>query len=341
MTKEKIKDVLNKNFPSAVCQHCKKVIDIRFSGDFRKLVSRNRTLKEINKTLREDWYKWMNVKNGQIEAMHKMSAKFIELIPEERRENSKKITSEMRDEIRHAEKKFIGKDMQKVYKPGNYSNGNMFPGDSKGSPDESFFRDTVVFIDSAFLEKLSKHFGKGAYLKFDRILFSVKLAEKQRLNCKAIFYYAASPFQSEKPTKEEEKKREGYDRFINKLKEKGVIVREGRCQRLKCEDSFVYKQKAVDILLAMDLMSVPLKYPEIKRIILISSDSDFVPIVRNLEENGVKIVLYTYYEKIRDTPFSISNHLVKSVHKYALLTKEDFLKVPLEKGKNEERENGK
>ena len=81
----------------------------------------------------------------------------------------------------------------------------------------------------------------------------------------------------------------------------------------------------------MDLMSVPLKYPEIKKIILVSSDSDFVPIVENLEESGVKTILYTYYEKIRNTPFSISNHLVKSVHKYVLLTKEDFFMSPLKK----------
>ena len=242
-------------------------------------------------------------------------------------------------ENKMTKKKFIGKfkDIQKVYKSRNSNNSNMYPGDSKGSPDESFSKGTLIFIDSAFLEKLSKHFGKGAYLKFDRILFSVKLAEKQGLNCKNIFYYIAPPFQCEIPTPEEKKKREEYDEFINKLKEKGAIVREGRCQRLKCDDSLVYKQKAVDILLAMDLMSVPLKYPEIKRIILISSDSDFVPIVRNLGENGVKIILYTYYEKIRDTPFSVSNHLVKSVHKYVLLTKEDFFKAPLKKGENERK----
>ena len=214
-----IKDILNKNFPSAVCQHCKKVTDIRFSGDFRRLISRNRTLGEINKTLREDWHRWMNVKNGQIEAMHKIIAELIELIPEEQRENSKKITHEMRDEIKYAEKKFIGKfkDVQKVYKSGNSNNSNMFPGDPKGLPDESFFKETLVFIDETFLEKLSKHFGKGAYLKFDRILFSVKLVEKQGLNCKNIFYYTASPFQGEVPTIEEKKKKEGYNKFINKF----------------------------------------------------------------------------------------------------------------------------
>jgi len=102
-----VKEILHKNFPSVICQHCRKVTNIQFSNDFRKLIARNRTLSEMNKTLREDWHK-MNIKNGQIEAMHKMIAGLIELIPEEHREKTKEITHEMRDEIKHAERKFLG-----------------------------------------------------------------------------------------------------------------------------------------------------------------------------------------------------------------------------------------
>lgn len=222
-------------------------------------------------------------------------------------------------------------EIQKVYKSQKINNTSIYPGDLKRSPDESFFGETLIFIDETFLEKLSKHFGNGKYLKFDKILFAENLAKKQKLNCQGIFYYTAPPFQCEIPTSEEEKKKQGYNRFINKLKEKGVIVREGRCQRLKGDENFIYKQKAVDILLAMDLMSVPLDYPKVKRIILISSDSDFVPIVQSLEEKGVKTILYTYYEKVRDTEFSVSNHLIKLVHKYVLLTKNDFDNSPLKK----------
>ncbi len=230
---------------------------------------------------------------------------------------------------------------ENIYKPLNYDNNSIYPGDLKRSPDESFSRETLVFIDETFLEKLSKHFGTGKYLKFDKVLFAENLAKRQNLNCQKIFYYTAPPFQCEAPTIEEKTKKEGYNRFISKLKEKGIVVREGRCQRLKCEDNFVYKQKAADILLAMDLMSVPLDYPSIKRIILISSDSDFVPIVESLEKKGIKTILYTYYEKIRDTPFSVSNHLVKSVHKYVLLTKEDFDNSPLKKDIKKEVKDGK
>ena len=101
-------------------------------------------------------------------------------------------------------------------------------------------------------------------------------------------------------------------------------IREGRCQRLKIDGKFIYKQKAVDSLAIIDLMSIPLEYPNIKKVILIASDSDFVPAIERLRKLNIKIILYTYYEKGRKAKFSTSNELIKLVHKYVLLTKDDF-----------------
>lgn len=217
----------------------------------------------------------------------------------------------------------------KLYKDGNNNNSNMIPGDLQGSPDESYLFYTIVFIDEAFLSKLSKYFGDDKYLKFDRYLFAKNIARKQKLECKHIFLYIAPPFQGPAPSKEEEKKKEGYDKFIYKLKEKRIFVREGRCQRLKIDGKFEYFQKAVDVLLALDLTNVLIKFPNIKKIILISSDSDFVPVIENLNENRVKTILFTYYEKGRKAIFSTSNELIKSVYKYVLITKRDFKEANL------------
>ena len=227
---------------------------------------------------------------------------------------------------------------RKIYKDKSINHINMLPGDLKRSPDESFFKNSIVFIDGNFLSKLSNHFGEGKYLIYDLIIFSKNLTIKQKLSCQNIFYYTAPPFQSAFPSKEEENKKFGYDRFINKLREKGVIVREGRCQRLKIDGKFEYRQKAVDILLAMDLMSVPLKYKEVKRIILIASDSDFVPVIKSLKDQGISTILYTYYEKKRNTNFSRSNHLIKSVYKYVLLSKKDFDNSKLIKNQEKKHE---
>ncbi len=105
---------------------------------------------------------------------------------------------------------------------------------------------------------------------------------------------------------------------------------------MKIDGKFEYKQKAVDVFLAMDLTNIPVKYPNIKKIILIATDSDFVPVIKNLEEQAIKTILYTYYEKKRNTNFSRSNELIKSVHKYVLLSKQDFDNAPLNKYKFED-----
>ena len=198
---------------------------------------------------------------------------------------------------------------------------------------------TIVFIDAGFLSKLSKHFGNGIYLIYDLLEFLEYLSKKQNLFCKKTFYYTASPFISNNPNQMEIKRKKDYDNFIAKLsRNKNFIIREGRCQRLKIDGEFVYKQKGVDSLAVIDLVNVLIDYPDIKRVIIIASDSDFVPVINNLEKRGIKTILYTYYERGRKATFSTSNELIKSVHKYILLTKEDFTSCPIKKIKEIENE---
>lgn len=213
---------------------------------------------------------------------------------------------------------------KKIYKFQNTKNISMLPGDPSGSPDEFFLENTLIFIDEGFVEKLSKYFGNGKYLKFDKISFSKKLCNKGKLNCLKIFYYTAPPFQSEKPTKEEELRKKGYEKFINKLRKQGVLVREGRCQRLKIDGNFIYKQKGVDTLLTIDLSHVKEDYPKIKKVIIVASDTDFVPVIEDAKKRGIEVILFCYYKRKRDTNFSRSNHLINSCSKYIKLTREDF-----------------
>ena len=192
--------------------------------------------------------------------------------------------------------------------------------------------DVLIFLDAGLLSKLSKYFGKGKYLIYDIIKFSKNLVRKENLNCQQIFYYTAPPFQSQPPLKEEIKRKERYDRFIKKLlKNKEIIISEGRCQRLKLDGKFIFKQKAVDSLMIMDLMRIPIDYPEIKKIIIIASDSDFVPIIKYLRKLNIEVILYTHYSKNRESNLSRSNELLKVVNRYIELTKQDFDNAHLNK----------
>ena len=184
---------------------------------------------------------------------------------------------------------------------------------------------TLILIDAGFLSKLAKYFGGGKYLSYDIITFSKNLASKQKLSCEHVYYYTAPPFQSNSQTKEEAERYKRYENFKNKLsKDKIISIREGRCQRLKIDGRFIYKQKGVDALAIIDLMSIPLEHKDIKKILLIANDSDFVPVVKKLKQIGIEVILYTYYSKKRESSFSRSNELLKTVSRYNSLTKQDF-----------------
>lgn len=95
---------LNKNFPSAKCQQCGEVTDIQFSWCYRQLVTKIKTLREMLKSVRKSQERWMNIKNGQIQAMHRTVAQLIGLLTPEQKAEAKKLTQEMRDSIKKAEK---------------------------------------------------------------------------------------------------------------------------------------------------------------------------------------------------------------------------------------------
>ena len=201
--------------------------------------------------------------------------------------------------------------------------------------------ETIVFIDEGFLDKLTKLLGDGKRLKFDKLKFAKRLAAKQNLAFKHLFYYTCPPFQSENPSETERRMKEGYDKFILALsKNKDITVRQGRCQKIiRSDGSAIYNQKGVDVLLAIDLSRANQDFPEVKKIILVSSDTDFCPVIWDIKQrDDIEIILYTYFDKKRDSKFSLSNELIACCSKCFKLSKEDFISCPIKKC-NDSRES--
>jgi len=197
--------------------------------------------------------------------------------------------------------------------------------------------ETLVFIDEGFLDKLLKLLGDGKRIKFDKFEFAKRIAKKQNLLCKHLFYYTCPPFQSEKPTEEEANRKKGHDKFITALsKNKDLTVREGRCQRILNEKGELeYRQKGVDTLLTIDLGHIKDDFPDIKKIILVSSDTDFCPAIRDIKKRDkIEVILYTYFDRKRRSKFSLSNELINCCSNYFKLTKEDFTSCPINKEKS-------
>ncbi len=186
--------------------------------------------------------------------------------------------------------------------------------------------DTLIFVDDGFFGLVKKKFKKetgnnNKYLQTFR-----NICKKEKLNLKHVFIYTAPPYQSPKPTKNEIFMINRYTNMVKMLKKKKwITLREGRCQRtLNKDKKFDYRQKGVDALIILDMCDFKEDFPDIKKIILIASDSDFVPVIERMKKKGNEIILYTYFDRKRNSRFSTSNHLLKVSSKWVKLEAKDF-----------------
>lgn len=102
------------------------------------------------------------------------------------------------------------------------------------------------------------------------------------------------------------------------MKTRGVIVKEGRCQKIlidKFKQIYTYKQKGVDTHITMDLLTCAFE-KKTNNFILITADTDFVPVIKNIK---IKVILYCLKNKNRK--FFLSNHLLDACDFVGLIKK--------------------
>ena len=180
---------------------------------------------------------------------------------------------------------------------------------------------TIFLIDGGYLSFVSKFFGGGKHLKFKIERFAENICKRNGFKCEEIYFYTAPPYQSPNPTTEENKRKANYDKFtgmLKKIKEIKIHVREGRCQKIKND----FSQKGVDTLITMDLLkSSQDKY--VKNIIILTADTDFVPIIKDIRD-GKNLILAYFTDKKRKSAFTLSNHLWDVFKKKILVEFDDF-----------------
>lgn len=186
--------------------------------------------------------------------------------------------------------------------------------------------DTLIFVDDGFFGLVKKHLQKKAKKDKKYLQTFRNICKNEKLNLKHLFIYTAPPYQSSKPTKKEAFLMSKYQNMVRMLKnKKWITVREGRCQKIINEDGSIdYFQKGVDALIILDMYDFKERYPEVKKIILIASDSDFVPVIKRMKEKGIEIILYTYFDRLRGSKFSTSNHLLNVASKWVRLNESYF-----------------
>lgn len=85
----------------------------------------------------------------------------------------------------------------------------------------------------------------------------------------------------------------------------------------------------------MDLMTLG-QNPDINTIILLACDTDFVPVLNHIRKVcKKKVVLYYFSDRVRGSPFSMSNHILTACDKHVLIELDDFQRSAIFKTKEE------
>lgn len=140
-----------------------------------------------------------------------------------------------------------------------------------------------MFLDGGYLDHVMNQEGRP---RIDYAAFSDAVCQgRERLR---TYYYHCAPYQGPNPTDDERRRFGGYRKFTSVLQMlPRFTVREGRLQRI----GSMFKQKGVDIQLAVDLVRLSLS-GKIDHAVMVTGDSDFVPAIEAAQDAGISVVLF-------------------------------------------------
>jgi uncharacterized LabA/DUF88 family protein len=147
-----------------------------------------------------------------------------------------------------------------------------------------------VFIDGGYFEKVQQHELNRVKVDF------AKLAQRMAGNDELFrtYYYHCLPYKFPMPTQDESERFSQKEKFFNQLTRLphfevrlGRLVKQGSDRNGK----LLFIQKRVDIQLGIDMVYLSLK-GRINRIALFSGDSDFIPAIELLKNEGILISLW-------------------------------------------------
>lgn len=115
------------------------------------------------------------------------------------------------------------------------------------------------------------------------------------------YYYFCPPYLSEPPTVDEKKRPSNFNKFrMSLLNIPRFTLRQGKLERREGD----FKQKRVDIMMAIDLVTLSYR-DQIQSAIIVAGDSDLIPAIERAKNNGT--IIYLYYH-----PKSVHNELLNA-----------------------------
>lgn len=148
----------------------------------------------------------------------------------------------------------------------------------------------AVFIDGGYLDYVLK--GQFAQARIDYAALTRAMAGNDELM--RAYYYHCLPYQASPPTEAEKARFASMQSFCNRLRRLDRFeVRLGKLayRGLDAVGHPIFEQKRVDSMLAVDLVLLAAKR-SIRKAVLFTGDSDFLPAVWTAKNEGVIVGLW-------------------------------------------------
>ena len=180
----------------------------------------------------------------------------------------------------------------------------------------------AVFIDAGYLTKVLEEYHKPKIDYYKLVSWSCEKEELLR-----AYYYDCPPYQAANPTQEEREKMSKKQSFFAALESKPrFTLRQGRLELRGYDDKGkpIFAQKKTDLQLGIDVARIVTK-KQAEVVVIISGDSDFVPLVQFAQQEGAIVRL------VHGPKNSYHRELWKIVDERKEITEEILCKIKLEK----------
>lgn len=172
-------------------------------------------------------------------------------------------------------------------------------------------RSAIVFIDGSNFYHNSKSLIDRPS-KIDLKCLSDFITNYFGLKLKQIRYYNAVP-----DITDDEKIYYKHMEFLDKLRKRGIIVKERKLKKIR--ELQIKIEKGIDVMIASDMIRKTLVEKECKVCLLISGDADFIPAIEIIKDADYEVIICCPKQ-------GFSNELRQGKFRYLVLKKEDIEK---------------
>lgn len=156
-----------------------------------------------------------------------------------------------------------------------------------------------VFIDGGYFNRILKNYFKIKNINYAELCENI--SKDLNVNRLRTYYYHSLPI-IRKGNLEDRKRFADMQRFLGKLKRLSRFeVKLGKLQLIGGK----FKQKMIDVLMSIDIIKKSIG-SEIKHIILIAGDADFVPAIKTAKDYDMTVHLFCH-------PSSVHNELLDEI----------------------------